>query len=61
MQKIPFLVVNPKAYVYGEKTLALALASDKIAKATGIRIYFTCPFTDLRMVSKATKYIKVTA
>ena len=31
----PFLVVNPKSYLYGEKSLELAKAADKVAKETG--------------------------
>ena len=30
----PFLVVNPKSYLYGEKSLELAKAADKVAKET---------------------------
>lgn len=38
----PFLIVNPKSYLYGEKSLELAKAADKTAKETGLQIYFTC-------------------
>lgn len=33
----PFLVVNPKSYLYGEKSLELAKAADKVAKETGTK------------------------
>ena len=57
----PFLVVNPKSYLYGEKSLELAKAADKVAKETGIQIYFTCPFADIRYIKENTENIIVTA
>ena len=53
----PFLVVNPKSYLYGEKSLELAKAADKVAKETGIQIYFTCPFADIRYIKENTENI----
>ena len=57
----PFLVVNPKSYLYGKESLALARAADHAAKETGLKIYFTCPFADIRYVSENTEAIIVTA
>ncbi|MBB5183039.1 triose-phosphate isomerase [Catenisphaera adipataccumulans] len=57
----PFLVVNPKNYLYGKESLDLALASDQVAKDLGITIYFTCPHCDIRLIKENTKYITVTA
>ncbi|BEU86997.1 triose-phosphate isomerase [Selenomonas sp. TAMA-11512] len=57
----PFMAVNPKSYFWGKTILELALQCDKIAEETGVTIYFTCPFTDIRMVKEATKIIQVTA
>lgn len=57
----PFLAVNPKSYLWGKETLELAVQCDRIAEETGVTIYYTCPFTDIRMVKGATKTIKVTA
>ena len=34
----PFLVVNPKSYLYGKESLALAKAADDAAKKTGLKI-----------------------
>ena len=59
--KNPFLVVNPKNYLWGEKSLELAKKCDKVAKETGITLYFTCPYTDIRMIKENTKNIIVTA
>lgn len=61
MEKIPFLVVNPKSYMYGKELVSLAKSADKIAKKTGVPIYFTAPFIDVRAVRENTAYIKVTA
>ncbi len=59
--KYPYLVVNPKSYLYGKKSLELAKAADRTAKQTGIRLYFTCPYADIRLISENTKYLTVTA
>lgn len=56
-----FLVVNPKSYLYGEEALALAVAADEIAKETGIELYFTCPYADIRQIREKTSHIIVTA
>ena len=58
---IPFLVVNPKSYLYGEKSLALAKAADSAAEKFGLTIFFTCPFADIRLIKANTKNIIVTA
>lgn len=57
----PFLFVNPKSYLYGQKSLELALAADKVAEDTGLQIYFTCPYADIRMIKEHTKHVIVTA
>ncbi|MBQ2627166.1 MAG: triose-phosphate isomerase [Eubacterium sp.] len=57
----PFLIVNPKSYLYGEDSLALAKAADRTAAETGLQIYFTCPYTDIRMIREQTKHIIVCA
>lgn len=57
----PFLVVNPKSYLYGEKSLALAKASDEAAEKYGLTVFFTCPFADIRLIAGNTKDVVVTA
>ncbi len=57
----PFLVVNPKSYLYGKESLALARSADHAAKETGLKIYFTCPFSDIRYIRENTEAIIVTA
>ncbi|MCI8292377.1 MAG: triose-phosphate isomerase [Hespellia sp.] len=56
-----FLMVNPKSYLYGEKCLELAKEADQVAKDTGLQIYFTCPYADIRMVRENTEYLTIGA
>jgi triosephosphate isomerase len=59
--KAPFLIVNPKSYLYGEKSLQLALAADRAAEQYGIDVFFTCPYSDLRLIKEHTKHLILTA
>lgn len=59
--KCPFLVVNPKSYLYGIKSLELAKAVDRTAKKSNLQIFFTCPFTDIRYIKENTNTLIVTA
>lgn len=58
---VPFLVVNPKSYLNGEKSLELAKAADKVAEETGIAIFFTCPIVDIRLIAENTEHLIVTS
>ena len=60
-RKSPFLIVNPKSYLYGKKSLELALAADQVAADTGLLIYFTCTYADIRMIKENTKNVVVCA
>ena len=57
----PFLFVNPKSYLWGKESLALAQAADRIAADTGVQIFFTCPYADLRLIAEHTSHVTVTA
>lgn len=57
----PFLIVNVKSYIYDEEVLRLAQAADKVAEETGLQIYFTCSYADLRLLKANTKNLVVTA
>lgn len=59
--RAPFLIVNPKSYLYGEESLKLAKAADQAAEETGAEVLFTCPFSDLRYIRENTKRVIVTA
>jgi len=58
---VPFLIVNPKSYLYGEESLKLAKAADKAAKEVGVEVFFTCPFSDIRYIKENTEHVIVTA
>lgn len=58
---VPFLFVNPKSYLYGQKSLELARAADRICQQYGVTIFFTCPYADLRLIAAETSHIIVTA
>ena len=58
---VPFLFVNPKSYLWGKESLELALACDKISAETGVMIFFTCPYADIRLIAENTKHVVVTA
>ncbi len=57
----PFLFVNPKSYLWGKESLELALHADQVSAETGLTIFFTCPYTDIRLISEHTSHIIVTA
>lgn len=57
----PFLVVNPKSYLYGKESLELAKAADQVAKDTGLQIFFTCPYADIRLIKENTSHVVVCA
>lgn len=63
MRKIttPFLLVNPKSYLFGQESLDLALASDQAAQTYQMQIFFTCCYSDIRLIKENTKKVIVTA
>ena len=63
MRKVmtPFLSVNPKSYLYGQDSLKLAKAADRAAEKYGMQVFFTCCYTDLRLIKENTNNVVVTA
>ena len=59
--KPPFFEVGPKAFMYGDRILKLALAADKASKKYDVRIIFTPQYTDIRMLAEATQRLLVFA
>jgi triosephosphate isomerase (TIM) len=59
--KVPFFMVNPKSYIWGKESLALAKECDKICKESGVMIIYTCPYADIRLIAENTEYITVAA
>ncbi len=59
--RIPFFVVNPKAYLYGDAGIALAKHADRLAEQYDVDIFFTAQAADLFRVKNETKRLIVTA
>lgn len=59
--RAPFLIVNPKAYIYGEETLELAKICDELAQEYDIDIIFTAQHVDIQKITDNTKNVIVTA
>lgn len=57
----PLLIVNPKAYLYGEELLRLARLTDELAGRFQIPTIFTAQHADLRLVAENTLDLTVTA
>lgn len=59
--RTPFFVVNPKSYLYGEDSLALAKHADQLAKQYDVDIFFTAQAVDLCRIKEETHQLIVTA
>lgn len=57
----PFLMVNPKVYLYGEELVKLAKIADNLAQKYQIDILFTAPLIDLPAIKAATNHLLLTA
>jgi triosephosphate isomerase len=59
--RAPFFEIGPKAYLYGQASLDLALAADELCGRYDVDIIFTPQYTDIRMIASATKRLYVFA
>lgn len=57
----PLLIVNPKAYLYGDDVVRLAALTDELAGQFEIPTIFTAQHADLRLVAHATSNLTITA
>lgn len=57
----PFFEIGPKAYLYGDKVVALAQAADSLAAEYAVQIFFTPQAVDIYRVAHATSNICVFA
>ncbi len=57
----PFFEVGPKAYLYGERMLALAKVIDKVAMKYDVDIIVTPQYTDIKLLADNTERIFVFA
>ncbi len=62
MKKIrtPFLVVNPKAFLFGQESVDLAIQTDKLAEKYDIDVIFTAQYVDVKEISSKTNNLIVT-
>lgn len=58
--RTPFFVVNPKAYLYGDKALSLAQVADDLAEKHDIDILFTVQHVDVTKIRQATEHLFIT-
>lgn len=58
---VPFFEIGPKAYLYGQKVLDLAKAADEISAKYDVQIIFDPQYTDISLIAKATKNLKIFA
>ena len=59
--KPPFFEIGPKAYLYGEKMLALAKVIDAVALKYDVDIIVTPQYTDIRLLAENTERILIFA
>lgn len=59
--KKPFLMVNPKVYLFGDEIVQLAKVADKLAQKYQIDILFTGSLIDLPRIKAETSHLIITA
>lgn len=59
--KPPFFEIGPKAYMYGDEILKLALAADEASREYDVRVIFTPQTADIRLIAENTRDILVFA
>ncbi len=59
--RTPFLIVNPKAYIYGDEALELAKVCDRLALEYDTDIIYTAQHADLRQINDNTDNLILTA
>jgi len=59
--KRPFFEIGPKAYLYGQAALDLAVQADRLCEVYDVDIIFTPQSVDIRMIAEATRRLLVFA
>lgn len=59
--RVPFLIVNPKSYIYGEESIQLAKQVDSLSAEFDIDVIFTAQLVDIERIVHSTKKLFVTA
>ncbi|MBL1229094.1 triose-phosphate isomerase [Enterococcus sp. BWB1-3] len=58
--RTPFFCVNPKAYLYGDSSLKLAITADCLAEKYDVDIFFTVQHADAYRIALQTKNLIIT-
>lgn len=61
IRQAPFLIINPKAYLFGDEMLRMAMLADELSATHGVDIMVTAQHTDLRLIAEKTNHIIVAA
>ena len=59
--RVPFFTINPKAYLYGDKAVALAKYAGELAKKYDFDVFFTGQLIDLPAIKREAGNLFVTA
>jgi len=59
--RAPFFEIGAKNYMFGERLLEVAKKADACAIKNDIDVIFICPYTDIRLITQATKRLLVFA
>ncbi|HUX39891.1 MAG TPA: triose-phosphate isomerase [Rectinemataceae bacterium] len=59
--RAPFFEIGPKAYLYGQASLDLALEADRLCEEYDVDIIYTPQCVDIRMIAEATNRLLVFA
>ena len=57
----PFFEIGPKAYLYGEKALELALHAERLTQEFGVQIIFTPQYVDIPSIASKVEHLLVFA
>ena len=59
--KAPFFEIGPKAYIYGEQSVELAVAADRAAQKYDVDVIYTALCTDIAAIAAVTRRLMVFA
>jgi triosephosphate isomerase len=57
----PFFEIGPKAYLYGEEVLALAMHADQVSEKYNVQVVFTPQYVDIPILARQVKNIFIFA
>jgi triosephosphate isomerase len=57
----PFFDIGPKAFLYGEEVLALAMHADRVSEKYNVQVIFTPQYVDIPILARQVKNIFIFA